>query len=112
MPERDAVHLASAGTRRAGHLAARLQRGQATLGVARSDAGLNHAAAVLACVKTAARRLRRWPAASLDTGGEFRRRRGATSIRAMLFACNDDSRPSQLRVFSIFLTSAPGKHGR
>jgi hypothetical protein len=47
-----------------------------------------------------------------DTGGEFRRRRGATSIRAMIFACNDDSRPSQLRVFSIFLTSAPGKHGR
>jgi len=30
--------------------------------------GIDQAAAVLACVKTAARRLRRWPAASLDPG--------------------------------------------
>jgi hypothetical protein len=47
-----------------------------------------------------------------DTGGEFRRRRGATLIRAMIFACNDDSRQSQLRVFSIFLSSATDKHSR
>ncbi len=33
-----------------------------------SDTGLDQAAIVLACVKTAARRLRRWPAASLDPG--------------------------------------------
>ena len=79
---------------------------------ARSDAGLNHAAAVLAAVKTASRRLRRWPSASLDTGGEFKRRRGATLIRAMTFPCNNDSRQSRLRVFSIFLSSATGKHSR
>jgi hypothetical protein len=54
----------------------------------------------------------RWPAAIIDTGGEFRRRRGATLIRAMTFACNDGSRQSQLRVFSIFLPSATGKYSR
>jgi hypothetical protein len=27
----------------------------------------------------------------IDTGGEFRRRRGATLIRAAIFACNNDS---------------------
>jgi hypothetical protein len=47
-----------------------------------------------------------------DTGGEFGRRRGATLIRAMIFTCNNDSRQSQLRVFSIFLSSATGKHSR
>jgi hypothetical protein len=48
----------------------------------------------------------------LDTGGEFRRRRGATLIRTMSFACNDDSRQSQSRVLSIFLSSATDKHSR
>src|ERR1700719_188722 len=68
MPERDAVHLASTGTRRAGHLAARLQRGQAARGVARSDAGLNHAAAVLACVNRD-RTSYRWSRRKIRWGG-------------------------------------------
>ena len=75
-------------------------------------AGLDQAAIVLACVKPAARRLRRWPAARLDTGGEFRRRWGANTSWAMTFACNNDSRQSRLRVFSIFLASVAGKHSR
>jgi hypothetical protein len=33
-------------------------------------------------------------------------------VRAMIFACNDDSRHSRLRVFSIFLSSAAGKYSR
>ena len=49
---------------------------------------------------------------SLDTGGEFRRRGGANKSGAMTFACNNDSRQSRLRVFSIFLASAAGKHSR
>jgi hypothetical protein len=49
---------------------------------------------------------------SFDTGGEFRRRWGANKSRAMTFACNNDSRQSRLRVFSIFLASAAGKHSR
>jgi putative transposase len=57
----------------AGRMAARLQRGTAALRVMRSRAGLDQAAAVLACIKPAARRLRRWPAASLDPGGARRR---------------------------------------
>ena len=68
MPERDAVHLAAAGACGAGGLAARLQRGAAALGAWWSHAGLDQAAVVLACVKPAARRLRRWPAARLDPG--------------------------------------------
>jgi hypothetical protein len=68
--------------------------------------------AVLAAVKTASRRFRPWPSASLDTGGEFRRRWGANKSRAVTLACNNDSRQSRLRVFSIFLASATGKHSR
>src|SRR5215469_5976964 len=68
MPERDAIHLAAPGTRCAGRLATRLQRGTATLGARWRAAGLDQAAAVLACVKPAPRRLRRWPAARLDPG--------------------------------------------
>jgi hypothetical protein len=37
---------------------------------------------------------------------------GANKSRAMTFACNNDSRQSRLRVFSIFLDSATGKHSR
>jgi hypothetical protein len=37
---------------------------------------------------------------------------GANKSRAMTFACNKDSRQSRLRVFSIFLASATGKHSR
>ena len=47
--------------------------------------------AVLAAVKTASR-FGDGPAASLDTGGEFERCRGAILIRAMTFLCNNDSR--------------------
>ena len=54
--------------RRARRLAARLQRGQAALGARRPHPGLDQPAAVLARVKTASRRLRRWPSASLDPG--------------------------------------------
>jgi len=46
--------------------AARLQRGQAALGTGRQDARLDQPAAVLAWLKPAARRLRRWPPARLD----------------------------------------------
>ena len=52
------------------------------------------------------------PATTIDTGGEFRRRWGANKSRAMTFACNNDSRQRRLRVFSIFLASAAGKHSR
>jgi hypothetical protein len=47
-----------------------------------------------------------------DTGGEFKRCRGAILIRAMIFPCNNDSRQSQIRVFLIFLSSATGKLSR
>ena len=35
-----------------------------------------------------------------------------TQSRAMTFACNNNSRQSRLRVFSIFLASVAGKHSR
>ena len=35
-----------------------------------------------------------------------------TRVRAMTFACNNDSRQSRLRVFSIILASAAGTHSR
>jgi hypothetical protein len=73
--------------------------------------GLPEPGAVLAAVNDAARR-KRWPAAIIDTGGEFRRRWGANKSRAVTLACNNDSRQSRLRVFSIFLDSVTGKHSR
>jgi hypothetical protein len=36
----------------------------------------------------------------------------ANKSQAMTFVCNNDSRQSRLRVFSIFLASATGKHSR
>ena len=50
----------------AGKLAARLQRGTAALGATGPDTRLGHVAAVLARLKPAARRLRRWLPARLD----------------------------------------------
>ena len=61
---------------------------RATLGARWSDAGLDQAAAVLAWVKTAARRLRRWPAASLDPGCARRPRGRRPGQRS-------DARPNQ-----------------
>jgi len=49
--------------------------------------GLPETGAVLAAVNDAARR-KRWPSAIIDTGGEFRRCRSATLIRAGTVACN------------------------
>ena len=66
--------LAASCPRGAGRVAARLQRGQAAFGVGRRQPGLAQAAAALARVKPAARRLRRWPATSLDPGCARRRR--------------------------------------
>ena len=57
-----------AGACGAGSVAAGLQRGAAALGAGRPRARLAQRAAVLACVKAATRRLRRWPSASLDPG--------------------------------------------
>ena len=68
MPERDTVHLATAGTCCAGFRAARLQRGAAALRASGPPPGLVQAAVVLACAKPAARRIRRWTAARLDPG--------------------------------------------
>jgi glyoxylate/hydroxypyruvate reductase A len=53
-----------------------------------------------------------WLHPKVDTGGEFRRRWGAKKSRVMTLACNNDSRQSRLRVFSIFLDSVTGKHSR
>jgi hypothetical protein len=65
--ERDAVHLPHA---RAGLAAWQRDDNEdrPRWGLAGSCPGLDQPAAVLACVKTASRRLRRWPAASLDPG--------------------------------------------
>jgi putative transposase len=49
------------------------RRGAAAFGTWWSHTGLDQAAAVLACLKPAARRLRRWPAARLDPGCARRR---------------------------------------
>ena len=68
MPERDGVHVAAAGAGGAGGLARGLQPRPATLGAGGPRTRLAQRAAVLACIKAAARRLRRWPSASLDPG--------------------------------------------
>ncbi|MCC6718914.1 MAG: transposase family protein [Acetobacteraceae bacterium] len=67
--------------RGARRLAARLQRGATAFGAGRANPGLDHAAAVLARVTAAARRLRRWPSASLDPGCARRPRRGRPGQR-------------------------------
>src|SRR5579863_8072707 len=72
MSERDGVHLIAAGTGGAGGVAAGLQRGAAALGAGGPRTRLDQRAAVLACVKAALRRLRRWPSASLDPGSARR----------------------------------------
>ena len=66
VPERDGIHLSAPCMCGAGGMATRLQRGAPALGAARPDAGLDQGATVLACVNAASRRLRRWPAASID----------------------------------------------
>jgi hypothetical protein len=96
MPERDGVHVTAACTCGAGSMAARLQRGPTALSLGRIGARVDQRAAVLARVNAALRRLRRWPAASIDPGcarqPEFRRRGRATPfLRDAATAVHDNA---------------------